>query len=93
MVGSIVRLLVIGVAACVGTHRNRFPPVPRAHQRPTIGGGPVSSTIANEQNAVECQSSDPRVACQSSKDPAACRSLGARRRITDGGQETCERLS
>jgi hypothetical protein len=43
MVRSIVTLLAIGVAAGAGTHRNLFPPAPRARQRPTVAVGPASN--------------------------------------------------
>lgn len=49
MVGSIVTLLVIGVAAGAGTHRNRFRPAPRARQQPTVAVGPASPAGASEQ--------------------------------------------
>jgi hypothetical protein len=49
MGGSIVTLLVIGVAACAGTHRNRFRPAPRARQQPTVAVGPASPAGTNEQ--------------------------------------------
>jgi hypothetical protein len=44
MVTSIVTLLAIGIAAGVGTHRNRFRPVRRARQQPPGAEGPSSPT-------------------------------------------------
>jgi hypothetical protein len=60
MVRSIVTLLVIGVVACEGTHRNRFRQAPRTRQRPAVGLAPLHRPGRVNRNAVGCWSSDPR---------------------------------
>ncbi len=35
--GSIMTLLVVGVAGCAGTHRKRFRQALQTRQRPTVG--------------------------------------------------------
>jgi hypothetical protein len=59
MVGPIVTLLAIGVAAGAGTHRHRFRPVSRARQQPTVAVGPASPTGPVNRDAAQYRSSDP----------------------------------
>jgi hypothetical protein len=85
-VGSIVTLLAIGVAAGAGTHRNRFRPVSRARQQPTVAVGPASPTVASEQKCCPIPVFLSAVPASPARTREPFRSPGTGRRITDRGQ-------
>jgi hypothetical protein len=62
MVGSILTLLAIGVAAGAGTHRTRFRPLSWAGQQPTGAEGlvgPLPQPWPANKRTVRYRSSDP----------------------------------
>jgi hypothetical protein len=50
MMGAILTLLVIGVSACAGTHRNRFVKRRGPRERPTVGVASGEGTTQTEAN-------------------------------------------